>query len=403
MGCADASTASSPVRQALRKECTAFETLLMPVRKLFADDARRYSRALCLLLQYAEDVMADTSSLTDSALKRRLFDSERATMLAVLAVVAEADASLVREGTPIQTTIVYSRVVGYAQGLCNQISAHPAALCRASTHAATLPAAPWHALLRTTNHCALCAFGALVQTVCVLHVARPSSQPSLRSTGCSSSPSASLSRRCTSYWPPMHPLPSHSHPIPSHPTSSSRPSQRNFIPSSNPISSCSFLASTSKGPHPISSYRYIILASTSKGVSLALLSDELIRALFATLSTLIGGLVVLLADLNDPFAGVRTPTRLMRARALPPSRPPFALAASSHADRASRAPRQNYRVTDGEAFEAARQQIYASLDELAREDACMRQLHEELARLAVDQPERLASVYVEPAAECETP
>jgi len=253
------------LRTALRKECTAFETLLMPVRKLFADDARRYSRALCLLLQYAEDVMADTSSLTDSALKRRLFDSERATMLAVLAVVAEADASLVREGTPIQTTIVYSRVVGYAQGLCNQINGLRAS--RRSSFLSAFPSIHWLLLI---------TLGFTIPTL------------------------------------------------------------------------------------------YIILASTSKGVSLALLSDELIRALFATLSTLIGGLVVLLADLNDPFAG-------------------------------------NYRVTDGEAFEAARQQIYASLDELAREDACMRQLHEELARLAVDQPERLASVYVEPAAECETP
>ena len=77
------------LRTSLRKECTAFETVLMPIRKLFRADPHRYSRALCLLLQYTEDVMADTSSLTDQRLKSSLFDSERAGMLAVLAVIGE--------------------------------------------------------------------------------------------------------------------------------------------------------------------------------------------------------------------------------------------------------------------------------------------------------------------------
>lgn len=94
-----------------------------------------------------------------------------------------------------------------------------------------------------------------------------------------------------------------------------------------------------------------MLASTAKGATLELLSDELLRVLFASLASSIIGLLVLLADLNDPFAG-------------------------------------NYRVDDGEDFETARRQIYAALIEL--QDAhgpLMRAEHERLARLAVVGPE----------------
>jgi hypothetical protein len=126
------------LRTALRKECTAFETLLMPTRKLFADDPQRHSRCLCLLLQYSEDVMSDTSSLTDRRLKSELFDTERATMLAVLGVIAEIDAGLMcPETSSLQRTLVLSRVVGYAQGLCNTIND-----VRASRRSAFLSAYP---------------------------------------------------------------------------------------------------------------------------------------------------------------------------------------------------------------------------------------------------------------------
>ena len=246
------------LRTALRKECTAFETLLMPTRKLFRGDPYRYSRCLCLLLQYTEDVMADTSSLTGRELKSQLFDAERATMLAVLAVIGETDEGLmVSEGpnvSSVQRTIILSRVVGYAQSLCNQIND-----VRALRRSAFLSAFP-------TIHWGL--LGVLGFTI-----------PSL----------------------------------------------------------------------------FIVLASTSKGSTVELLSDELIRCLFASLATSILSLLVLLADLNNPFAG-------------------------------------NYRVADGEAFETPRQQIYAALGELESvHGPSMRMEHERLARLVALGPELVAN------------
>ena len=234
----------------------------MPTRKLFRGDPYRYSRCLCLLLQYTEDVMADTSSLTGRELKSQLFDAERATMLAVLAVIGETDEGLmVSEGpnvSSVQRTIILSRVVGYAQSLCNQIND-----VRALRRSAFLSAFP-------TIHWGL--LGVLGFTI-----------PSL----------------------------------------------------------------------------FIVLASTSKGSTVELLSDELIRCLFASLATSILSLLVLLADLNNPFAG-------------------------------------NYRVADGEAFETPRQQIYAALGELESvHGPSMRVEHERLARLVALGPaggERLDGV-----------
>lgn len=244
--------------------------------------------------------MADTSSLTDQRLKSSLFDSERAGMLAVLAVIGEvpiylrsnpwvacraatpaadatrliepviaamqllilhafdprsvqADGELMEDSNPLQRTIILSRVVGYAQGLCNQIND-----VRASRRSAFLSAYPIiHWLL-------LVALGFTI--------------PSL----------------------------------------------------------------------------FIVLASTAKGATVELLSDELIRVLFAALATSITSLLVLLADLNDPYAG-------------------------------------NYAVGDGRGFELPRQQIYAALAELQSDEPAMRAEHERLARMAVARPDLLAT------------
>lgn len=93
---------------------------------------------------------------------------------------------------------------------------------------------------------------------------------------------------------------------------------------------------------------FVVLASTYKGTTVALLSEGLIRALFAVLATSISGYFVLLADLNDPFAG-------------------------SHS-------------VNPEQFETGRQQIYAALDALAAEHPELRAEHRRLARLSVTSP-----------------
>ena len=254
-------TRQQDLRTALRKECTAVETLLQPAKKLFAADAtladaHRYSRFLCLLLQYTEDVMADTSSLTTSALKRSLFDSERDGMLAVLSVIGELDAELIADGQQLQRTIVYSRVVGYAQGLCLQINGVRAS--RRSAYLSSFPAVHWLLLV---------VLGVTIPTL------------------------------------------------------------------------------------------FVILASTYKGATVELLSDGLIRLLFAALSTSITGLLILLADLNDPFAG-------------------------------------NYEVRDGYDFEAPRQQIYQTLRDLAAANPGLREEHERLARLATQSSEAVAAAIL---------
>ena len=232
----------------------------MPVRKLMVHDPPRLTAALCLLLRYSEDVMADTSARTDRHLKGELFDSERACMLALLAIIGEADAEIMdAESSPLQRTLVLSRVVGYAQSLCIDINDTRAT--RRSAFLSSFPTVHWLLL------------GVLGLTI-----------PSL----------------------------------------------------------------------------FIVLASTSKGATVELLSDELIRVLFASLVGSIVGLLVLLADLNDPFAG-------------------------------------NYRVRDGDGFEEPRQQIYRLLAELEADEPGLRQLQEKLMALTVESPEAVSRARAEPS------
>ena len=94
--------------------------------------------------------------------------------------------------------------------------------------------------------------------------------------------------------------------------------------------------------------------SQAKGATVELLSDELIRVLFAALATSITSLLVLLADLNDPYAG-------------------------------------NYAVGDGRGFELPRQQIYAALAELQSDEPAMRAEHERLTRMAIARPDLVAA------------
>jgi len=192
------------MRKLMRQESILLDTLLAPVRKLFMKDTEKMIEAAKLLERYALCVIAETN---DSKLPEgssgcfALLDEERRTTAQLLRLIGSLDIELLEEEN-LNRSMIIGRVIGYAQGLVNQIDQH-----RATRRAAlmfTFPLLHWAIL-------------------------------------------------CT-------------------------------LASALPLSA-------------------VLLAATFKSTSLLIFIDPLVRVLFGILTSSVSALLLLLADLNEPFAG----------------------------------------------------------------------------------------------------
>jgi len=193
------------MRKLLRQESILLDTLCAPVQKLFMKDTEKRIEATKLLEHYALCVVAeinDVKSPEGNSLGRLAYlDEERRTTAQLLKLIGSLDMELLEEEN-LNRSMILGRVIGYAQGLVNQLDQRRAT--RRSSFMFTFPLLHWVIL-------------------CTLALSLPLSA--------------------------------------------------------------------------------VLLAATFKSTSTLIFIDPLVRVLFGVLSSSVSALLLLMADLNEPFAG----------------------------------------------------------------------------------------------------
>lgn len=107
------------MRRCLRQEATLVETLRKPLRKLLGDSPDDYLSAMRLMEQYSVCVVAETEVLEYDDIMP-IFNIQSRITSSILDLIGKVDYELIAGGDA-NRSIVLGRVVGYAQGLVNQL------------------------------------------------------------------------------------------------------------------------------------------------------------------------------------------------------------------------------------------------------------------------------------------
>jgi len=131
------------MRRSLRQESILLDTVMKPLRKLFRSKPMVQLQVFRLLEQYALCVVAETGVVTPRSMDLtdiNIFDVQRRITSSILDLIAQVDDELIEDGNA-NRSIIFGRIVGYAQGLVNQIDQLRAA--RRATTTFTFPLLHW--------------------------------------------------------------------------------------------------------------------------------------------------------------------------------------------------------------------------------------------------------------------